>query len=185
MEEKKDQLPEGGVQDRMNLKEMDLYELKNMVCALAERRQRNEKNVPEELLTTKYAKAYESLCEELKFARGEMVSKYNRIIRELYEIMTDDAYGEEPMPETQDPFAWALYLTFKSYINGDWTQYADVLKMYRDYSQILLEDDPSWKVLTERAEAMIKEPGCTEIKQQLILYTVAELERIAKKRSGR
>lgn len=65
-----------------------------------------------------------------------------------------------------------------------WELYPEVRFLFEEYNQILLEDDSSWKELTERAEAMIKEPGCTEIKQQLILYTVAELERIAKKRSG-
>lgn len=66
-----------------------------------------------------------------------------------------------------------------------WELYPEVRFLFEEYNQITLEDDSSWKELTERAEAMIKEPGCTEIKQQLILYTVAELERIAKKRSGR
>ena len=66
-----------------------------------------------------------------------------------------------------------------------WELYPEVRFLFVEYKQILLEDDPSWEELTERAEAMVKEPGCTEIKQQLILYTVAELERIAKKKSGR
>ncbi|HIY02658.1 MAG TPA: hypothetical protein IAA26_12575 [Candidatus Blautia faecipullorum] len=66
-----------------------------------------------------------------------------------------------------------------------WELYPEVRFLFEEYNQILLEDDPSWEELTERAEAMVKEPGCTEIKQQLILYTVAELERIAKKKSGR
>ena len=66
-----------------------------------------------------------------------------------------------------------------------WGLYPDVCSLFEGYNGILLEDDPAWKDLTEQAEAMIRDPGCTELKEKLILYTVAELERIAKKRSGR
>lgn len=66
-----------------------------------------------------------------------------------------------------------------------WNLYPDVRSLFEEYNDILLEDDPAWKNLTEQAEAMIRDPGCTELKEKLILYTVAELERIAKKRSGR
>ena len=76
-------------------------------------------------------------------------------------------------------------LTFRSYLNGDWEPYLDVLKLYEKYNDILLEDDPAWKDLTTRAEAMIQDTSCTELKEKLILYTVAELERIARKRGGK
>lgn len=66
-----------------------------------------------------------------------------------------------------------------------WNLYPDVRSLFEEYNNILLEDDSAWKNLTEQAEAMIRDPGCTELKEKLILYTVAELERIAKKRSGR
>ena len=66
-----------------------------------------------------------------------------------------------------------------------WNLYPDVRSLFEEYNDILLEDDQAWKDLTERAEAMIQEPGCTELKEKLILYTVAELERMAKKRRGR
>lgn len=63
-----------------------------------------------------------------------------------------------------------------------WNLYPDVRSLFEEYNDILLEDDPAWKDLTEQAEAMIRDPGCTELKEKLILYTVAELERIARKR---
>lgn len=66
-----------------------------------------------------------------------------------------------------------------------WSLYPDVRSLFEEYNDILLEDDPAWKDLTEQAEAMIWDPGCTELKEKLILYTVAELERMAKKRRGR
>lgn len=66
-----------------------------------------------------------------------------------------------------------------------WNLYPDVRSLFEEYNNILLEDDPAWKDLTEQAEAMIWDPGCTELKRKLILYTVAELERMAKKRRGR
>lgn len=66
-----------------------------------------------------------------------------------------------------------------------WNLYPDVRSLFEEYNDILLEDDPAWKELTEQAESMIRDPGCTELKEKLILYTVAELERMAKKRRGR
>lgn len=66
-----------------------------------------------------------------------------------------------------------------------WNLYPDVRSLFEEYNDILLEDDPAWKDLTEQAEAMIRDPGCTELKEKPILYTVAELERMAKKRRGR
>lgn len=66
-----------------------------------------------------------------------------------------------------------------------WNLYPDVRSLFEECNDILLEDDPAWKDLTEQAEEMIRDPGCTELKEKLILYTVAELERMAKKRRGR
>ena len=66
-----------------------------------------------------------------------------------------------------------------------WNLYPDVRSLFEEYNDILLEDDLAWKDLTEQAEAMIRDPGCTELKEKLILYTVAELERMAEKRRGR
>lgn len=66
-----------------------------------------------------------------------------------------------------------------------WGLYPDVRSLFEGYNNILLEDDPAWKELTEQAESMIRDLGCTELKEKLILYTVAELERMAKKRRGR
>ena len=166
----------------MNIKEMSVCDLKKAVCTLENRKCKNEENVPADLLNSKYAKAYESLCEELKCTRDVLIVRYAGIARKLYETMSDDAYDQITLPETQEPLFWAFYLTFRSYLNGDWDSYMDVLKLYEKYNDILLEDDPAWKDLTEQAEAMIRDPGCTELKEKLILYTVAELERIARKR---
>ena len=66
-----------------------------------------------------------------------------------------------------------------------WNLYSDVRSLFEEYNDILLEDDSAWKDLMEQAEAMIRDLGCTELKEKLILYTVAELERITKKRRGR
>ena len=66
-----------------------------------------------------------------------------------------------------------------------WNLYPDVRSLFEGYNDILLEDDLAWKDLTEQAEAMIRDPGCTELKEKLILYTVAELERMAKRRRGK
>ena len=66
-----------------------------------------------------------------------------------------------------------------------WNLYPDVRSLFEEYNYILLEDDPAWKDLTEQAEVMIRDPGCTELKEKLILYTVAELERMAKRRRGK
>lgn len=65
-----------------------------------------------------------------------------------------------------------------------WGLYPDVRSLFEEYNSILLEDDPAWKELAERAETMLREPGCTELKQKLIFFTVTELERIAKKGKG-
>lgn len=62
-----------------------------------------------------------------------------------------------------------------------WELYPEARNLHEQYNGILVEDDPAWKELTEKAEATLKELGCSELKQQLILFTVAELERIAKK----
>lgn len=63
-----------------------------------------------------------------------------------------------------------------------WNLYPDVRSLFEEYNDILLEDDLAWKDLTEQAEAMIRDSSCTDLKEKLILYTVAELERIARKR---
>ena len=64
-----------------------------------------------------------------------------------------------------------------------WELYPEVRNLYEQYNGIREEDEPDWKALTEQAEAMIRETGCTKLKEQAILYTVAELERIAKRRA--
>lgn len=62
-----------------------------------------------------------------------------------------------------------------------WELYPDVRNLYEEYNGILLEDDFAWKELTEKAEQLITESMGTGMKDALVLYTVAELERIAKK----
>lgn len=64
-----------------------------------------------------------------------------------------------------------------------WELYPDVRNLYEEYNGILLEDDPAWKELTEKAEQLIGESETTDVKKDLILYTVAELERIARRKN--
>ena len=66
-----------------------------------------------------------------------------------------------------------------------WELYPDVRSLYEQYNGIPLEDDTSWAALTERANEMLKAPDCTELKKQVVFQTVAELERITRKRCGR
>ena len=64
-----------------------------------------------------------------------------------------------------------------------WELYPDVRNLYEEYNGILLEDDSAWKELTEKAERLIGESETTDVKKDLILYTVAELERIARRKT--
>lgn len=64
-----------------------------------------------------------------------------------------------------------------------WELYPEVRNLYEEYNGILLEDDSAWKELTEKAEGLIRESETTDIKKNLILYTVAELERIARRKT--
>lgn len=64
-----------------------------------------------------------------------------------------------------------------------WELYPEVRSLYEEYNGILLEDDSAWKELTEKAEGLIRESETTDIKKKLILYTVAELERIARRKT--
>lgn len=64
-----------------------------------------------------------------------------------------------------------------------WELYPDVRNLYEEYNGILLEDDFAWKELTEKAEQLIGESETTDVKKDLILYTVAELERIARRKT--
>lgn len=64
-----------------------------------------------------------------------------------------------------------------------WELYPDVRNLYEEYNGILLEDDVAWKELTEKAEQLIGESETTDVKKDLILYTVEELERIARRKT--
>lgn len=64
-----------------------------------------------------------------------------------------------------------------------WELYPDVRNLYEECNGILLEDDPAWKELTEKAEQLIGESETTDVKKDLILYTVEELERIARRKT--
>lgn len=64
-----------------------------------------------------------------------------------------------------------------------WELYPEVRNLYEEHNGILLEDDFAWKELTEKAEQLIGESETTDIKKNLILYTVAELERIARRKT--
>lgn len=185
MEAQEDQLQESGVRYPVNLREMSIAQLEREVRILADRKRKNGENVPEELLTTKYAKAYENLCEQLKFTRGELVGRYVELTRELYEMMADSAYGEFHQLESQDAVAQAFNAAFWSGREYPWELYPDVRSLYEQYNGLPLEDDTSWEALTGRANEMLKAPDCTELKKQIVFQTVAELERIARKRCGK
>lgn len=64
-----------------------------------------------------------------------------------------------------------------------WELYPDVRNLYEECNGILLEDDLAWKELTEKAEQLIGESETTDVKKDLILYTVEELERIARRKN--
>lgn len=64
-----------------------------------------------------------------------------------------------------------------------WELYPDVRNLYEECNGILLEDDLAWKELTEKAEQLIGESETTDVKKDLILYTVEELERIARRKT--
>lgn len=64
-----------------------------------------------------------------------------------------------------------------------WELYPDVRNLYEEYNGILLDDDVAWKELTEKAEQLIGESETTDVKKDLILYTVEELERIARRKT--
>lgn len=63
-----------------------------------------------------------------------------------------------------------------------WELYPDVRSLYEQYNGIRLDDDTSWKCLTEEANKMLADTDSTELKKQAVFYTVAELERTARKR---
>ena len=138
MEAQEDQLQESGVRYPVNLREMSIAQLEREVRILADRKRKNGENVPEELLTTKYAKAYENLCEQLKFTRGELVGRYVELTRELYEMMADSAYGEFHQLESQDAVAQAFNAAFWSGREYPWELYPDVRSLYEQYNGCLL-----------------------------------------------
>ena len=119
---------------------MSIEELIGKIKDLNRIKRQNEEKVPEELLKTKYAKAYKDLCDKIELLKGALLNRYM-------------------------------------------AAYPDPRSLYEQYNGIREEDEPDWKALTEQAEAMIGEAGCTKLKEQAILYTVAELERIAKRRA--
>lgn len=185
MEAQEDQLQESGVRYSVNLNEMSIAQLEREVRILADRKRKNEENVSEELLATKYAKAYEELCKQLTSTRGELVARYAKLTRELYEMMADSAYGEFHQLEGQDAVVQALNAAFWSCGECPWELYPDVRELFERYENIKPEDDDSWAALTGRANDMLKAPDCTELKKQMVFQTVAELERIARKRCGK
>lgn len=121
MEKKEKQLPESGVCLVVNTQEIEAE-----IRRLMQLKKKNEENLSEELLQSRYKKAYERLCDELKERQTELRIKYLEILRSLSEILADSVYLE---PETKaaeldealnreaerfghDPLADALYIAF-------------------------------------------------------------------------
>lgn len=109
-----------------NLKGMNTQDLEKEVCRLMAVKKKNEEKIPMEELQTRYQKAYESLCDNLKIVQSELRTRYLGILRGLSEIMADSVYmdpeekaailderlNEEAQNWNMDPLAKALYIGF-------------------------------------------------------------------------
>jgi len=64
-----------------------------------------------------------------------------------------------------------------------WELYPEVRALYEHYNGIMIEDDAAWKELADIAEELIQS-STTELKTTVILETVQQIEKIARKRKG-
>lgn len=117
-----------------NLKEMNTQDLEKEVCRLIAVKKKNEEKIPMEELQTRYQKAYENLCDNLKTVQSELRTRYLGILRGLSEIMADSVYmdseekaavlderlNEEARNWNMDPLAKALYIGFYHQYSGKW-----------------------------------------------------------------
>jgi len=77
---------------------VNTQEIEAEIRRLMQLKKKNEENLSEELLQSRYKKAYERLCDELKERQTELRIKYLEILRSLSEILADSVYLE---PETK------------------------------------------------------------------------------------
>lgn len=63
-----------------------------------------------------------------------------------------------------------------------WEQYPEVQEMYEEYNGILLEDDPGWERLVARSHEIHALYAGNKAVEAVLLDTVAQLEKLAKKR---
>lgn len=64
-----------------------------------------------------------------------------------------------------------------------WELYPEVRELYEHYNGIMIEDDVAWKELADIAGKLIQS-STTELKTTVILETVQQIEKIARKRKG-
>lgn len=62
-----------------------------------------------------------------------------------------------------------------------WEVYPEVRELYEHYNGIMIEDDVTWKELADIAGELIQS-SATELKTLVILETVQQIEKIARKR---
>lgn len=63
-----------------------------------------------------------------------------------------------------------------------WEQYPEVREMFEEYNGILLEDDHSWERLVNRCHEILDSHNGDKDAEDILLDTVHQLEKIAKKR---
>lgn len=63
-----------------------------------------------------------------------------------------------------------------------WNQYPEIREMFEDYNGILLEDDLGWKQLACRCYEIMELYHGNKTVEILLLDTVDQLDKIAKKR---
>lgn len=107
---------------------MNTAELAREVKRLSEVKQKNEAQIPEHLLQTRYKKSYDNLCRKLEERRGELranYKKYTRIIAEIADcsaaaedmgLFMEDAGNELKEGMLNDPFAEALFDAVQKFI---------------------------------------------------------------------
>lgn len=75
-------------------------ELFKKVMELSEKKRKNEEAVPQELLETRYKKAYENLCGSLKDAQCRLGVRYMESIREVSDLASDTVYMDFNLKES-------------------------------------------------------------------------------------
>lgn len=63
-----------------------------------------------------------------------------------------------------------------------WSRYPEVREMFEEYNGILLEDDAAWERLVARGYQVMDMHEGNKIVEELVLDTISQLEKLAKKR---